>query len=94
MAHDHNGRVGPPRCEECNAPLNADERRSVSELSRSLCVDCYCALYPFPIMKKKRRRRVALRASSSAFSPFETAIQSSEIESPRRPLSMAFERTG
>jgi len=50
MAHDHNGRVGPPRCEECNAPLNADDRRSVSELSRSLCVDCYCALYPFPVV--------------------------------------------
>ena len=58
MAHDHNGRVGPPRCEECNAPLNADDRRSVSELSRSLCVDCYCALYPFPVVKKKRRRRI------------------------------------
>ena len=56
MAHDHNGRVGPPRCEECNAPLNSDDRRSASELSRSLCVDCYCALYPFPVMKKKRRR--------------------------------------
>ena len=84
MAHDHNGRVGPPRCEECNAPLNADERRSVSELSRSLCVDCYCALYPFPIMKKKRRRRVALRASSSAFSPLETAMPIA-VESLRRP---------
>jgi hypothetical protein len=56
MAHDHNGRVGPPRCEECNAPLNSDDRRSAFELSRSLCVDCYCALYPFPVMKKKRRR--------------------------------------
>ena len=56
MAHDRNGRVGPPRCEECNAPLNSDERRSVSELSRSLCVDCHCALYPFPIVKKRRRR--------------------------------------
>ncbi len=56
MSHDHNGRVGPPRCEECNAPLNSDDRRSASELSRSLCVDCYRALYPFPVMKKKRRR--------------------------------------
>jgi hypothetical protein len=74
MAHDHNGRVGPPRCEECNAPLNADERRSESELSRSLCVDCYCAIYPFSVAKKKRRRRIALRASSSAFSSVETAI--------------------
>lgn len=85
MAHDHNGRVGPPRCEECNAPLNSDERRSVSELSRSLCVDCYCALYPFPVVKKKRRRRrIALRASSSAFSPFEIAIPV-RIESLGRP---------
>jgi hypothetical protein len=74
MAHDHNGRVGPPRCEECNAPLNSYERRSASELSRSLCVDCYCALYPFPVMKKKRRRRVGLSAISSGFSCFETAI--------------------
>ena len=71
MAHDHNGRVGPPRCEECNAPLNSDERRSVSELSRSLCVDCYCALYPFPVVKKKRRRRMGLRAGSSEISPLE-----------------------
>ncbi len=85
MAHDHNGRVGPPRCEECNAPLNADERRSVSELSRSLCVDCYCALYPFPVTKKKRRRRIALRASSSALSFFEPGMPNSEIESLGRP---------
>jgi hypothetical protein len=83
MAHDHNGRVGPPRCEECNAPLNSDERRSVSELSRSLCVDCYCALYPFPIVKKKRRRLIALRAGSSASSPFEIAMPF-EIEPLRR----------
>jgi hypothetical protein len=74
MAHDHNGRVGPPRCEECNAPLNSDDRRSSSELSRSLCVDCYCALYPFPVMKKKRRRRIVAHTISSAFSPFETAM--------------------
>jgi hypothetical protein len=85
MAHDHNGRVGPPRCEECNAPLNADDRRSVSELSRSLCVDCYCALYPFPVVKQKRRRRIALRASLSAVSHFETAMSNSEIESLGRP---------
>lgn len=25
MSHDHNGRVGGPRCEECNAPLGADD---------------------------------------------------------------------
>jgi hypothetical protein len=74
MAHDHNGRVGPPRCEECNAPLNSDDRRSASELSRSLCIDCYCALYPFPVMKRKRRRRIVLGAISSGFSCFETAV--------------------
>ena len=83
MAHDHNGRVGPPRCEECNSPLNSDDRRSASELSRSLCVDCYCALYPFPVMKKKRRRRNVSRAISPAFSSFETAI-SIEIDSQHR----------
>ena len=77
MAHDHNGRVGPPRCEECNAPLNSDERRSPSEFSRSLCIDCYCALYPFPVVKKKRRRRIVLRAGSSEISTFGTA---SDIE--------------
>ena len=84
MAHDHNGRVGPPRCEECNTPLNSDERRSISELSRSLCVDCYCALYPFPVVKKKRRRRISLRASPPAFSPFEI-VMPIEIKSLSRP---------
>jgi hypothetical protein len=85
MAHDHNGRVGPPRCEECNAPLNSDERRSVAEFSRSLCVDCYCALYPFPMLKtRKRRSRTALRSSSSAFSPFEAGVPA-ELESLGRP---------
>lgn len=32
MAHDQNGRVGPPRCGECNAPLSGDEVR--------LCREC------------------------------------------------------
>jgi hypothetical protein len=84
MAHDHNGRVGPPRCEECNAPLNSDDRRSASEISRSLCVDCYYALYPFPVMKKKRRRRMIVRAISPAFSLFKTVMPIG-IESLRRP---------
>ena len=56
MAHDHNGRVGPPRCEECNAPLNSDERRSVSTFARSLCLDCHRERNPFPRIEKKRRR--------------------------------------
>jgi Zn finger protein HypA/HybF involved in hydrogenase expression len=34
MSHDHNGRVGGPRCEECNAPLSADDT------SERLCLEC------------------------------------------------------
>lgn len=34
MSHDHNGRVGGPRCEECNAPL------SVDDVSERLCWEC------------------------------------------------------
>jgi hypothetical protein len=37
MSHDHNGRVGGPRCEECNAPLSADD------LSERLCQECQAA---------------------------------------------------
>lgn len=55
MAHDHNGRVGPPRCEECNAPLNSDERRLDSASTRSLCLECQFAYDPFPRVKRKRR---------------------------------------
>jgi hypothetical protein len=54
MAHDHNGRVGPPRCEECNTPLNSDDRRSA--FARSLCLDCHRERNPFPVIKKKRGR--------------------------------------
>jgi hypothetical protein len=54
MAHDHNGRVGPPRCEECNAPLNSDDRRLRS--ARSLCLDCHLERNPFPRIKKKPNR--------------------------------------
>ncbi len=61
MAHDHSGRVGPPRCEECNAPLNSDERRSASAFARSLCLDCHRERNPFPQVKKKRRTRAELR---------------------------------
>lgn len=38
MSHDHNGRVGIPRCEECNAPLFAEERLGMGQ--RRLCFDC------------------------------------------------------
>jgi hypothetical protein len=34
MSHNQNGRVGGPRCEECNAPLSADD------LSERLCQEC------------------------------------------------------
>ena len=88
MAHDHNGRVGPPRCEECNAPLNSDDRRSESAFARSLCLDCHHERYPFPKLKKKkkkRRPRPALRAISLAFSPIGTAMENSESESLGRP---------
>ena len=57
MAHDQNGRVGPPRCEECNAPLSSDERRQDSTSSRFLCLECQLALNPFRKVKRKRRRR-------------------------------------
>lgn len=40
MAHDHNGRVGPPRCEECNAPLTSDERRLGETGQHSFCQEC------------------------------------------------------
>jgi hypothetical protein len=55
MAHDHNGRVGPPRCEECNAPLNSDECRLDSASARFRCLECQIALDPFPQVRRKRR---------------------------------------
>jgi predicted CXXCH cytochrome family protein len=85
MAHDHNGRVSPPRCEECNAPLNSDELRSVSELARSLCLDCHREWNPFPVIKKKRRFRAGWRARAFIFSSFENAIPNSEVEPLVRP---------
>ncbi len=54
MAHDHNGRVGPPRCEECNAPMNSDDRRLRS--TRSLCLDCHLERHPFPRIKERKGR--------------------------------------
>ena len=61
MAHDHNGRVGPPRCEECNAPLHSDDRRSASACTRSLCLDCHLERYPFRRVKTKARLRAIRR---------------------------------
>jgi hypothetical protein len=69
MAHDHNGRVGPPRCEECNTPLNSDERRSASPYARSLCLDCQLELNPFPKVKKRKGRpRAELALTDEAWS--------------------------
>ncbi len=60
MGHDHNGRVGPPRCEECNAPLTSDERRLDSTSTRFFCLECQLALNPFPQNKRRRRLRTEL----------------------------------
>ncbi|MGH9638371.1 MAG: hypothetical protein ACRD72_26345, partial [Candidatus Angelobacter sp.] len=43
--------------------------------------DCYCALYPFAVVKKKRRRRIRLHGGSFAFSTSRAAILNSEIQS-------------
>ena len=80
MAHDHNGRVGPPRCEECNAPMSSDDRRLRS--ARSLCLDCHLERNPFPrIKKRKGRLSRGLRRSASELSPFRMAISTAEVES-------------
>ena len=34
MSHDQNGRVGAPRCRECNGPLSTDD------VSERLCLEC------------------------------------------------------
>jgi len=47
MAHDHNGRVGPPRCDECNAPLTSDDPYIGAHGSRFLCLDCDLVLNAF-----------------------------------------------
>jgi hypothetical protein len=81
MAHDHNGRVGPPRCEECNAPLNSDDRRSASVFARPLCFDCHRERNPFPVIKRKRGRPSReLRVRSSEPSIFGTAILNLDVE--------------
>jgi len=46
MEHDLHGRVGPPRCQECNAPLNSDEHSQDSPDLGFFCLDCQLALEP------------------------------------------------
>jgi len=53
MAHDHNGRVGPPRCEECNAPLSSDERQMDSASTRCFCLECQFALSFFQLAERQ-----------------------------------------
>lgn len=84
MAHDHNGRVGPPRCEECNAPLNSDDRRLRS--ARSLCLDCHLERNPFPrVRKRKGCLSRGLSTSVSGPSPFRTGVPNAEGELLLRP---------
>lgn len=81
MAHDHNGRVGPPRCEECNAPLNSDDRRLGSISPRSLCLDCHLERNPFPrIRKRKGRPPRELRPCAFELSLFSAPIPNAEAE--------------
>lgn len=47
MPYDHHGRIVPPRCEECNAPLSSDERRLDSTDSHFLCLECQVVLDSF-----------------------------------------------
>jgi len=47
MSHDHNGRVGPPRCQECNAPLGSDEcGQDKPAYAAFLCLECQLTLLP------------------------------------------------
>ena len=70
MSHDHNGRVGPPRCEECNAPLSSDEHRLDSAGAWFLCVECHLALDPLPEIHRLSRPRAGTPATSAAVSGF------------------------
>lgn len=46
--HDLHGRVGPPRCQECNAPLGFDDVNFTSHAGSSpvLCNDCLALILP------------------------------------------------
>jgi hypothetical protein len=72
MAHDHNGRVGPPRCEECNAPLNSDDRRPAPR-DRSASIATSNAIH-FLV-----KRRSVRHASVFEFTPFSTAIRNPRL---------------
>ena len=71
MPHDHNGRVGPPRCEECNATLHSDEYRWSS---RYLCWECQMALDPcFLLEAPVRSGATGVAASVEKLSSESTA---------------------
>jgi|GEM_PF-4243343 hypothetical protein len=61
MPHDYNGHVGPPRCQECNAPLTSDECRLNS--TNFFCLDCQPVVNPFPRRKRRRRLLIELLAT-------------------------------
>jgi hypothetical protein len=45
MSHDFSGRVGPPRCAECNATLNSDDRQlDLDEVHCVFCLECQMVL--------------------------------------------------
>ena len=67
VQHQPNGRVGPPRCYECNAPLGLDdtafseEMFSLPDFSRFLCNDCRAPQHnapDYPGLKDCRELRI------------------------------------
>jgi hypothetical protein len=88
MAHDHNGRVGPPRCEECNAPLNSDDPSALEDrlldlnTGPSLCLDCHLERNPFLRIKKKRRPLGQLQRPSLAYVRREDKCQGASLLVP------------
>ncbi|HYL93523.1 MAG TPA: hypothetical protein VEW69_10240 [Alphaproteobacteria bacterium] len=43
MSRDKNGRVGPPRCQECNAPLSSDDALMLAYSrvrQKAVCLEC------------------------------------------------------
>jgi hypothetical protein len=57
MTHDPNGRVAPPRCEECNTPLTSDEHHLTSASTHFFCFECQLVLNPFPGDNRRSRER-------------------------------------
>jgi len=85
MAHDHNGRVGPPRCEECNAPLNSDET-PVGFSFRALALSRLPPrTQPVPHDQEKRPSPVPSCVGASKLLLFDTAIPNSDVEPLVRP---------